>query len=93
MIEVLRDKDGNITAVCEWLKFNRDGGLDDNGDTVCICEMEINRDHRGNGVVKHFIKTLCDKNPQATRAFWWRETKYPGRGHKFYSIEHIKRRG
>lgn len=92
MIECLRDKDGNITAVCEWLLFNNEGKLDEKGETLFVGEFEINPIHRGNGVIKYFIKRGLELAPEAKRWMWFREYKYKGRGPRTYSIETLKRR-
>jgi hypothetical protein len=91
MIECIRDPEGRITAVCEWLLFNEKGLIDDKGETIFIGEVEINPEHRGNGTLKEFIKRGIRLNPQAKRIFWFREKKYPGRGYRMYSIERLKK--
>lgn len=91
MIEVIRDDKGDITAVCEWLLFDNDGRLNENGETVFVGELEINESHRGNGVLKHFIKRGIELNPKAKKIFWFREKKYPGRGMRVYPIDRIKK--
>lgn len=80
MLEVLRNSSGNITAVCEWLPFNERLEIDQNGTVVFIGELEINKEHRGNGVFKKILRKVYDKNPQALVACWYRNIKYPDRG-------------
>lgn len=92
MIECKRDKDGRIQAVCEWMLFNQEGKFDDNGETMFIGELEINPELRGNGNIKYFMRKLYAKAPQTKKVFWFREYKYPGRGHRFFDIDKIKRR-
>lgn len=84
MIEVIYDGHGNIKAVCEWLLFNKLGKIDDEGHLLFIGDMEIVQAYRGNGVVKEFIRRLLDKVPQATRCFFYRKKKYPGRDYRVY---------
>ena len=93
MIECLRDDAGRITAVCEWLLFNDEGRLDENGKTVFIGELEINPEHRGNGVFKKMLERLSVNNPGATRVFWLREHKYPGRKPKIYDANKFRNMG
>ena len=92
MIDCIRDPKGNITAVVEWLLFNEQGKLDENGKTMFIGELEINPEHRGNGVIKHFIRTLYEGNKHVLRVFWWRKTKYPEREHRMYTVDKLLRR-
>ena len=93
MIDVMRDPEGRITAVCEWLLFNDKGEMDEKGQTIFIGELEISEGHRGNGIIRGFIRRLAGFNPQATRVFWFREKKYPGRGARIYSVGRLKKRG
>jgi GNAT superfamily N-acetyltransferase len=91
MIECLRDNEGRIVAVCEWLLF-KDGVLARDGDVMFVGELEINPEFRGKGVIKHFINTLYRKNPQAKRLVYLREYKYPDRSHRDYTREQIAKR-
>jgi hypothetical protein len=91
MIEVIRDKNGNITAVCEWLLFNETGMIDDKGKALFVGEFEINKEHRGNGVFKKVLRKLYTRNPQATHAMWFRNKKYPGRGLVVKTRDQIRR--
>ena len=84
MIEVLRDVDGNITAVCEWLVFGDNGVLDDLGKIVHIAELEINKEWRGKRVLNVFIDKINVKCPQAQKVFFWRKVKYPDKPFKVY---------
>jgi GNAT superfamily N-acetyltransferase len=92
MLEVIRDNEGRITACCEWLLFNDKGLLDEKGETIFVGELEINPEHRGNGVIRKLIRRGIERSPHAKRIFWFREYKYPGRGHRMYSTETLKRR-
>jgi hypothetical protein len=93
MIECIRDEKGNITAVCEWLLFNEKGLIDEKGETIFIGELEVNPEHRRNGCIGRFIKSIVfTKAAHAKRIFWFREYKYPDRGPRFYNVEQLKRR-
>lgn len=92
MLEVIRDEQGRMTAVCEWLTFNQEGKLDEHGLTVFIGELEINPEHRGKGVIRQLAREIRKKAPQASRVFWFRMSKYPKRGHRVYTVEQILRR-
>lgn len=92
MIECIRDVNGDITAVCEWLLMNEDAKIDDNGRFVYIGEIEINKKHQNNGIIKEFIKRISEKCPKAEKVFFVREYKYPGRKPRIYTREQILRR-
>ena len=92
MIECLKNDRGDIIAVCEWLLFNKEGQLDDEGNVILIAELEVNKSHRFNGTIRYFIKKISEKCPTAEKMFFFREFKYPGRKHKVYSREQILRR-
>lgn len=88
MIECLRDNEGRIIGVCEWLLF-QDGILHRSGDTMFIGDFEINPEFRGKGTIRHFMKALHDKNPQAKRLVFLRNYKYPDRDPRSYTREQI----
>ena len=90
MISCLRDDKNRITAVCEWLRFNN-GSLDDNGTDVFIGEIEVNPEHRGNGVFKKMVKEVYDKNKDFLRVIWFRQYKYPDSGPRIYTREQISK--
>ena len=90
MIACLRDTEGNITAVIEYLLFNEQGCLDDNGEGMFIGELEINPIHRGNGALKELIKMLLAKCPQAKKCVFFRKTKYPDRERRIYTREQFE---
>lgn len=87
MLETILDESGNLKACIEWLTYNSNGTLDDLGEGVFIGELYINPNFRGNGVLKQFIKIIISKCPQAKGCFFYRETKYPGRGYRYYTKE------
>lgn len=92
MIEVLWD--GNkISAVCEWLLFTKDGKLDDNGEILCVVELFVHPDYRGNGMIKKMIKNINSKYSNFDCIFFARHKKYPDRPCKSYSKQQILRRG
>jgi hypothetical protein len=90
MIACLRDAEGNITAVIEYLLFNQQGNLDENGDGMFIGECEINPIHRGNGALRELIKMLLAKCPKAKKCVFFRKTKYPEREHRTYTREQFE---
>lgn len=85
MLEVLHNEDGSLKAVMEYLIFNEQGQLNEQGDRVFIGEMEINPQSRGNGVIKGFIKTILNKYPNLKTCVFFREYKYPNRGFRSYT--------
>jgi len=90
MIECIRDDQGRILAVCEWQLF-KDGMIAEDGNLLMVGDLEINPDKRGNGVIRHFIRTLYVKNPQAEYLFFYRNYKYPGRPGRTYTRDQIKK--
>ena len=90
MIECIRDDKGNITAVIEYLIFNNLGQLTEEGDTVFIGELEINPEHRGKKVIRHFIKTILNKYPNAKKCLFFRRYKYPSRDYRMYTREQFE---
>ncbi len=88
MIATIRDTENRITAVCEYLRF-QDGKLDDKGTDVFIGEMEVNPEHRNNGIFKKMIKAVYDKNQDFHRVVWFRQYKYPGSKPRVYTREQI----
>lgn len=90
MIECVRDDKGNITAVIEYLLFNKQGQLTEEGETVFIGEMEINPEHRGKKIIRRFIKTILTKYPKAERCIFFRRYKYPNRDYKTYTRQQFE---
>ena len=78
MLVVKRDEEGNIIAVCEWWAFT-DGGLAIDGEIVYLFHTEINKDHRGNGLLKEIYKEVAKLNPHMKKCSWMRGYKYPNR--------------
>ena len=90
MLEVIKDNEGNLKACIEWLIYNSKGELDEMGDGVFIGELYINPSCRNNGILKEFMKIIinkCKNQDNLKGCFFFRETKYPGRGHRFYTKE------
>jgi hypothetical protein len=90
MIEVLRDRDKRLTAVCEYLILTEDGHLHNDGTKIFIGELEINPEHRGKGLVKYFIKTLMDKYPKIDKCFFVRKRKYPDRDCRMWTRKKLE---
>lgn len=85
MLEVIRNDNGDMIAVCEWLLLNNQGQLDDTADTMFIGEMEINKQYRGQGILKQVIRNLLIKCPQASKCLFFRKGKYPDRNYSLYT--------
>ena len=85
MLEIIKDEQGNIKAVCEWWKVNPDGSFNEQGDIVWVAEVEINPSARNNGILKSFIKIITDKEPNAKAGYFWRQRKYLHRKPKLYT--------
>jgi len=85
MIATYKDDKGNIQAVAEWWLVNIDGTFNDKGDYVWISELENNKDYRHKGLIKYFIKKICDATPNAKYGYFWRKKKYPNKRQKMYS--------
>jgi hypothetical protein len=92
MIAVLRDESGNITAVCEWLWFDNAGRVTEDGELIFIGELEVNPGHENSGCLKGLLKQVIELAPNAKEIFWFRESKYPGRKHRLFNIETLKKR-
>ena len=96
MIEVTRDAQGNITAVVEYLIFDNNGQLHDEGNQIFIGEVEINPEHRRKQILRTFIKTILNKYPKLERCCFCRFLKYPKdkypdrRDVRFYTRKHFE---
>jgi hypothetical protein len=91
MIETLRDSNGNITAVIEYLMMTEEGILNDDGPVMVLAHLEINPEWRGNGAIRRFIKIILSKNPLAEKCFYIRGLKYPDRKPKMYSRKQFEK--
>lgn len=91
MIILRKDENGRIIAVCEWLTLN-DGKLAEDGELVLICELEIVKEFRGNGMMRSIYLEIYKLNPNIKYVAWGRHYKYPGRGIKLLDAKQIKRR-
>lgn len=89
MLEIIKDEQGNLKACIEWLVYNKQGQLDELGNSVFIGELYINPKDRGNGILKEFMKIIINKcsKTNLTGCFFFRESKYKGRGPRWYSKE------
>jgi GNAT superfamily N-acetyltransferase len=90
MLEVLRNINGDMIAVCEYLLFDK-GELSDRGETLFISELEINPEHRGKGLIRYFINTILDKYPKFEWCLFCREKKYPERQPKIWNKSQLER--
>lgn len=90
MIEVIHDDVGGIKAVCDYI-VTKDNILDENGDTMFICDMEIVPAYRGNGMVRTVIRNILAKRPNLKTCSWFREYKYKGRPLKTYTREQFEK--
>lgn len=79
MLEIIRDEQGNMQAVCEFNRVDKDGKLDKQGRYIYIANMEINPSARGNGMLKKFIKLVSDRIKDFDACYFKREKKYNGR--------------
>ena len=89
MIEVLRDSNENICAVCEWNIIGDDGRICDDGRYLLIGDVEINKDLRGKGLLKKMIFRLRDMlgGRNIERVVFVRGYKYPYRKPSVYSAK------
>lgn len=85
MIEIVKDTQGRILAVCEYLIFDDD-------ETVFVGEFYINPDQRMARIVEYMMRTLYERYPQAKFLEFLREHKYPGRKARRYTREQVKRK-
>lgn len=76
-LEVLRNANGGIDACCEWLPFNNKGIVDEQGETIGIANFVVARGIEVFPVVRIFAKRVLEKNPQATRGYFFRRSKCP----------------
>jgi len=91
MLEIIRDNNNDMVAVCELLLIDDDGRIDDKGNIVLIVTVEINHAYRGKDILKRFIKIILEKNPQAQKCYWIRDYKYKGRKPREYSREQFEK--
>lgn len=79
MIEVVKNEDGYILGVCEYLRFNDDGNFDLNGNTLAIIEFVISDRCVGSGLVRRIIHGIKNKSLGVERVIFRRANKYPDR--------------
>jgi len=85
MLEIIRDENKNIKAVCEYYIVDKNGILDDKGNYIWIQEVEINPDQKNKGLLKEFAKRIMEFIPQAQFGYFHRKRKYPDRGVRVYT--------
>jgi hypothetical protein len=85
MLEVLFDEDVEIKAACEYYIVDINGNYDSKGKYVWINEVVIGEKYKNLGLLKEFIKRICDKVPQAEFGYFWRQYKYPNRKVRIYT--------
>lgn len=90
MIELIKNNAGYIEAVIEWLLFNEHCLLDNNGEFLVVCELEISKGLNGYKILKEFSKIILEKAPSAKRCFFVREYKYKGRKPREYTREQFE---
>lgn len=86
MLEIIRDSDENILAVCEWDILNETGRFDCNGKFLLISEIEINKNLRGKGFLRKIITRLVSSlgGGNIERVGFVRGKKYPSREMRIY---------
>lgn len=89
MLEVLHNPDGTIKAVCEYLLFDNEGRLSEEGNRLFVGELEINPQDRGNGVIRKFTKTILNKYLKVSSIIYFRLYKYPERGLRTYTRQQM----
>lgn len=73
MIEILRDEQGNLKAVCEYYVVDKDGHMKDDGEYVWVNEMEVAPQYRNNGCLRKFVSKIVTMYPQAKYGYFSRE--------------------
>ena len=80
-IVVYDDKD-NIVAVARW-------NISPSGTSAQILDVMVREDVRGNGILRQLICRGLRMFPTVKYLSWERETKYPDRETKYYSVEQL----
>ena len=80
MLEIIRDSNGIIQAVCEYYVVDVNGAYSSVGEWVWIEQMEFSSSVNGHGLgyVKQFIKNITAQVPWAKYGYFDRK-KYGGR--------------
>lgn len=89
MIETIKDEQGKITAYIEWNLLDQYGHFDNDGKYVWINDLYIQKDLRGNGILKRLsldIRKLC---PQAEE-FYFKRHKYKDRVRQYKIKDYLK---
>ena len=85
MLELIKDDQGNIHAVCEYYVVDKDGHMKDDGEYIWISEVEVAPQYRNNGCLRKFVKIICEKYPNAKAGYFHRLKKYPNRRPRIYT--------
>ena len=85
MIEILKDENENLLAVCEYYIVDNSGKLKDSGNYIWISDIFVNKSQRNNGILKKFIHIICNRVPWSQFGYFWRKEKYPNRSPHIYS--------
>lgn len=90
-LEVLLDDNGQIKACCEWLPFNREGVIHEDGDVIGISKLVISRGTDLKSAVRYFTTKILARNPDAKLGFFYRRLKYPDSPEHFHPRESWER--
>jgi hypothetical protein len=82
MIELVKDAEGRMLGVCEYLFVDKDT-LMPSGDTIFVGDIYINPQARGMKVLKKIITRLFDSYPEAIRVHFFREKNPNNRGKEY----------
>ena len=79
MIEVLRNDQGEIVAVCEYIIINDQVEEEQFGNRCFIKYLEINQSLRRRDCIARLVKQMMLKHPKTMTCEWYRMAKYPQR--------------
>lgn len=85
MLELIKDDQGNIHAVCEYYVVDKDGHMKDDGEFIWVNEVEVAPQYRNNGNLRSFVSKIVAMYPQAKYGYFSRR-KYNDRV-RMYSKE------
>ena len=72
MIEVIRNEENDIIAICGYLVLDGEI-LTPTGKEIFIEQLEVNRSYRNKGVLQQMGKRLMKKHPTAMICEWSRD--------------------
>ena len=80
MLEIIRDKDKNIIAACEYYVVDEKGNWDQKGEFIWVNQLDYSGSVNGHGfgLVKELVKRITKKVPWCKAGYFKRE-KYNGR--------------